>query len=186
MNFSWTDVPQLEKPAFAWVFGPRIGKTFKFKNPESNIALWVGGFRVSLNSGTSGSINLADVMPVDEWNVKVDEGMQSVSDAQVQVDAWWEELTQAQQNNPVNKAKYETANATLAKVGELLNGAEQAIFTASGSTVQYSMDKRPKDKWNFIIGTQYQINKHFMIRAEGGFLGSRTQFIGGLQYRFGL
>ncbi len=32
--------------------------------------------------------------------------------------------------------------------------------------------------WNFVVGTQYQINKHFMIRAEAGFLGSRTQFIG--------
>jgi hypothetical protein len=30
------------------------------------------------------------------------------------------------------------------------------------------------------------LNMHFMIRAEFGFLGSRQQFIGGLQYRFGL
>jgi hypothetical protein len=40
--------------------------------------------------------------------------------------------------------------------------------------------------WNFVLGTQYQVNKHFMIRAEAGFLGSRQQIITGLQYRFGL
>ena len=40
--------------------------------------------------------------------------------------------------------------------------------------------------WNFILGTQYQLNKHFMLRGEVGFLGSRQQFIGGIQYRFGL
>jgi hypothetical protein len=40
--------------------------------------------------------------------------------------------------------------------------------------------------WNFVLGSQYQINKHFMIRAEAGFLGSRTQAIAMLQYRFGL
>ena len=40
--------------------------------------------------------------------------------------------------------------------------------------------------WNFIIGSQFQINRSWMIRAEYGFLGSRSQFIGGLQYRFNL
>lgn len=46
--------------------------------------------------------------------------------------------------------------------------------------------KRQANMWNFIVGTQYQINKNWMIRAELGTLGSRNQFIGGLQYRFGL
>ena len=54
------------------------------------------------------------------------------------------------------------------------------------ATVQYSLDKNLKDKWNFIVGTQFQLNKHLMIRAEYGFLGSRQQFMVGLQYRFGL
>ena len=39
---------------------------------------------------------------------------------------------------------------------------------------------------NGFVGTQFQYNKHWMIRAEFGFLGSRSQIIGGLQYRFGL
>jgi len=53
------------------------------------------------------------------------------------------------------------------------------------ATVQYNLDKRPKDMWNFVVGTQYQYNKHWMLRLEYGFLSSRTQFIAGLQYRFG-
>lgn len=40
--------------------------------------------------------------------------------------------------------------------------------------------------WNFLIGSQFQYNKHMMFRAEVGFLGSRTQVLAGLQYRFGL
>ena len=54
------------------------------------------------------------------------------------------------------------------------------------ATVQYSLDKRVKNMWNMVVGTQFQLNKHWMIRAEYGFLGSRSQFVGGLQYRFGL
>jgi hypothetical protein len=186
MNFSWTDVPQLDKPAFVFIFGPRFGKTFKFKNPEQNIALWAGGFRVMMNSGTSGSINLSDVFTLDELEGKVDEGMQKVGDAQIQVDTWWEGLTPVEQKNPVNVAKYTAANAALGKAGEILNAADEAAANGVTSTVQYSMDKRPKDMWNFIVGSQYQLNKHFMVRAEVGFLSSRIQVNTGLQYRFGL
>jgi hypothetical protein len=186
MNVAWTDVPQLSKPAMSFVFGPRLGKNFKFKNPERNIALWAGGFRININSGTDGSLNLEDVLPLDELGAKVDDGIARVDNAQQQVDSWWAELSSAEQNNPVNKAKYNSANAILDRAGEILYSADNALNDGVSSTVQYSMDKRPADKWNFIVGSQFQLNKHFMIRAEVGFLASRTQVMAGLQYRFGL
>ena len=31
MNCVWTDVSALDKPVFTFVFGPRLGKTIKFK-----------------------------------------------------------------------------------------------------------------------------------------------------------
>ncbi len=186
MNFTWTDVPQLEDPAFTFVFGPRLGKNFKFAKPERTIAVWAGGFRVALNSVTEGSINLSEVFEADEIQNKLDDGSLKLNDAQQQVDEWWANLTPAEQANPVNNAKYEAANAVFARVGQILNQAEIAVSNIEQSTVQYSMDKKPKDKWNFIIGSQFQLNKHLMIRAEYGFLSSRTQIMTGLQYRFGL
>lgn len=187
-NMAWTDVPQLTKPARSSVFGPRFGKNFKLKNPERTIAVWAGGFRVGLRSGTEGSISLSEVFPDGgaEASAKIDEGIQKVGDAQQQVDAWWNGLTDQEQNNPVNEAKYETANAALGKAGQILSAADAAVNTISTSTVQYSMDKTIKDAWNFIVGSQFQYNKHLMIRCEVGFLGSRTQVMTGIQYRFGL
>ena len=188
MNVAWTDVPQLTKPARSFVFGPRFGKSFKLKKPDSNIAIWVGGFRVSISGETSGSLDLSDVFPEGdgELKVKIDEGIQKVGDAHEQVDTWWGNLSVQEQKNPVNKAKYETANAALARTGEILNAVDGAINTIENSTVQYSMDKMVKDPWNFIVGSQYQINRHLMLRFEVGFLGSRDQLIAGVQYRFGL
>lgn len=188
MNVAWVDVPQLSKPARSFVFGPRFGKNFKLKKPEQSVAIWAGGFRLAIASGTDGSLALSEVFPEGggELGAKIDQGMQKVDDAQQQVDTWWAGLSQAQQNNPVNKAKYETANAVLDRAGEILNAADQAVNTISTSTVQYTMDKQVKDAWNFIVGGQFQFNKHFMIRGEVGFFGSRTQVLGGLQYRFGL
>jgi hypothetical protein len=184
MNFTWSDIEELEKPAFLFVLGPRIGKNFKFKD-EKSLAVWVGGFRVHLESGTSGSLQTSDLFPTDTWGQKIDSGYIKVDNSQQQVNTWWNNLTPAEQKNPVNKAKYETANSALAKAGQLLDGASQIVTNAAQSTVQYSLNKTPKDKWNFIIGTQFQLNRRWMVRAEYGFLSSRQQFIGGLQYRFG-
>ena len=123
---------------------------------------------------------------VEDAAARIDAGQQKVADAQTQVDAWWNGLTPPQQNNPVNKAKYETANQALTAAGNILNAADGAISTISTSTVQYSLDKRVKDKWNFIVGTQFQLNKHWMLRAEYGFLGSRQQFLDRLTVSFWL
>jgi hypothetical protein len=187
INFTWTDVSALDKPVTTFVFGPRLGKTFKFNKPQQNIALWVGGFRVKYGSETNGSIALKDVVPPGgETQAKIDAGQLKVSQTQEGIDTWWNGLTPPQQNNPVNKSKYEIANRALATAGNILNAAEAGLASLSTSTIQYSLDKRVKNMWNFIVGAQFQLNKHFMIRGEYGFLGSRQQFISGLQYRFGL
>jgi hypothetical protein len=186
MNLAWTDVPQLKKPAMTFVFGPRFGKNFKLKDRNKTLAVWVGGFRVKLNSETAGSIALSDVLPVDELGSRIETGMEKVGNAQEQVDTWWADLTDTERKNPINAAKYERANSILQRAGQLLVAADNAVNTVTNATVQYSMQKRVKDPWNFIIGSQFQLNKHFMIRAELGFLGSRTQYLAGVQYRFGL
>ena len=187
MNVTWQSISSLDKPVMSFVFGPRAGKSFKFKkNPQSNITFWVGGFRLHLNSETNGSLPLSDIMPTDDLQQKVDDGMEKVADTQIAVDEWWAGLTPVQQANPVYQARYETANRTLEATGTLLNTIDGALNDDQTATVQYSLSKRPKDAWNFVVGSQYQINKHFMLRAEAGFLGSRTQIIGMLQYRFGL
>lgn len=186
MNMTWSDIPELADPAFAFVLGPRLGKSFKLKNPDQNVALWAGGFRFMINSGTNGSLYLKDLFPTQDLQTKVDNGIQNVTTLSAQVETWWTGLTPLEQANPVNKAKYETANQALDAAGTFLGNMDAALNDEQFATVQYSLTKRPQDMWNFIIGTQYQHNKHWMVRAEYGFLGTRTQFIGMVQYRFGL
>lgn len=40
--------------------------------------------------------------------------------------------------------------------------------------------------WNFVVGSQFQLNKSWMIRAEYGHASGRDQVFCGLQYRFDL
>lgn len=182
MNVAWTDVPQLNKPARSFVFGPRFGKNFKLKKPESSFAVWAGGFRVQIASETNGSLALSEVIG-DDFGANIDQGIAKVESAQQDLDAWW---STADQGRLINQKIYGQAYEALERAAEILAAADQAASNISSSTVQYSMEKNVKDAWNFIVGSQYQLNKHFMIRAEIGFLGSRTQFMGGVQYRFGL
>jgi len=187
MNFTWTDVPQLNEPAAAFVFDPRIGKSFRVGNdPDENLNLWAGGFRLKINTGTTGSIPLADALPIDEWNAQVAEGQAEVERRNAEIDAWWAGLSPEQQANPIYIKKYETSKAALARAAGFLDSAAQAVDNAGSSTVEYSLDKRPADMWDFMLGGQYQMNKSWMFRAEVGFLSSRSRLLAGVQYRFGL
>ena len=67
------------------------------------------------------------------------------------MDTRWGGLSQLEQNNPVNKAKYQTAKAALSRAGEILSAADAAGSTISTSTVQYSMDKRIKDAMGNVL-----------------------------------
>ena len=188
MNFSWSDISALSKPAYSFVLGPRLGHTFQLsdRDRDMTLAVWVGGFRLQIGSETNGSLNLSELLPVDELQGKVDQGMIRVEDAQNQVDTWWGSLTPAEQRNPANVARYETANRAIGKVGTMLSNLDGALSNSETATVQYSLDKAQKDMWNFIFGMQFQLNRNWMIRGEYGFFGSRQQFIGGLQFRFGI
>ncbi|TDW51895.1 hypothetical protein EV144_101573 [Flavobacterium sp. 270] len=186
MNMAWTDISSLDKPAFSFVFGPRLGKTFQLPKPDRNIAVWAGGFRVHISGDTNGNIALSDIFSLEDAQAKVDNGFAKVAENQEKVDNWWNSLSPAQQNNPANIAKHNTADRALTSAGNFLTTIDGALSTVDSSSIQYSLQKKPKDLWNFIVGSQFQYNKHIMFRVECGFLSSRTQVLGGVQYRFGL
>ena len=185
MNMTWTDVDALDKPVFAFVFDPRIGKTFKFKKTDRNVNVWVGGMRIKINRDTGGQLAFTEIMDASEWYAKIETGNAKVGAAQVELDNWWDNLTPVEQKNPVNIAKKEGNQKKLDAAGNLLYGAEQGIHKIEDSTVEYELDKKPATMWNFLIGAQFQLNKKWMIRGEYGFLTSRQHVILGLQYRFG-
>jgi hypothetical protein len=185
MNFTWSDIDKLDDAVYNFVFDPRIGKAFRLKGQQA-VAVWVGGFRVQIESATSGSIPLGDLFSTENLETKINNGLAKIDESQQQVDAWWNGLTNLEQNNPVNIAKYETANRALDLAGNVYTNFSDAVGRIETSTVQYSLDKKMVALWHIIVGSQYQLNKHWMIRAEYGFVSARHTFLGGLQYRFGL
>jgi len=52
------------------------------------------------------------------------------------------------------------------------------------TTLAYRISQRNKDRWNALLGFNWEMNKTWSVMAEAGFGGSRENFIAGLTYRF--
>jgi hypothetical protein len=162
-NWTWTKPELLQDPVLVKVLGLRLGKTFVFKNhPQRNIAFWIGGMRAKMNSATVGSIRLADAIPQETWD-RVDEIVDNYN-------TWYDGLDPIRQGVVDNTA---------------FPAFIDALDNAEGNTlIHYGMDKRPEEKWNMVIGGQFQLNKHWMLRTEGGIVGDRKSFLASVNYRF--
>ena len=162
-NWTWNKPELLDEATRVNVLGLRIGHTFVFKNqPQSNIALWVGTMSIKMDSDTIGEIKLKDALPTETWDRR-DEIVADYRD-------WYDALT------PVKKA---AVDATV--VPDIVDKLEAADGDA---IVRYGIDKQVKERWNGLIGIQYQYNKHWMLRSEAGLIGDRKSLLISLNYRF--
>lgn len=167
-NWIWTNMSNFEAPVRSYTFSTRLGRAFHVgKNPESNIALWAGGMRIKMGGITQGTITLGDILPEETWQKK-DEIVGEYWD-------WYNNL------NPILDAPKK------AIADKLFTPIINKIDEADGSgIIQYRLRKEPKQKWNVIIGAQYQINKHHQLRTEGGIIGNRKSLLLSYNYRFGI
>ncbi|HUH28934.1 hypothetical protein [Gelidibacter sp.] len=162
-NITWSKPELLDKSVEVNTFGARIGHTFvNSSKPYRNIGLWVGAMSVSLGSDTVGELTLKDALPPETWE-RADEIVATYDD-------WY--------NHTATIAQKKIADQT---IGPLVD----AIGAADGSAViRYGLDKRTKEKWNGLIGAQYQWNKNWIFRAEGGVIGDRKSLLISANWRF--
>jgi hypothetical protein len=52
------------------------------------------------------------------------------------------------------------------------------------TTLAFHISQRNKDRWNYLLRFNWDMNKRWSVMAEAGFGGSRENFIGGVTYRF--
>jgi hypothetical protein len=163
INWTWNKPELLDKAVRVNVLGVRLGHTFVFKeHPYQNIAIWVGGMRAEMNSETNGEVKMINALPPETWERK-DEI----------VDNYW-----SWYDNDATIPQKKVADKVLTPIVDRLDAAD------GSSVIRYAMDKQVKELWNGLIGVQYQYNKHWMIRSEGGIIGDRKSFLISLNYRF--
>lgn len=161
-NMTWNKPELLDRPTRASVVGLRLGHSFVFKKkPYRNVAIWVGTMYMSMQSETRGEVLLKDALPPEVWD-KRDQIVNDYRD-------WYDEAT------PVQK---KLADKVLTPFVDKLEAAE------GGASVLYGMDKQVKSHFNGLIGGQFQLNKSWQFRAEGGVIGDRKSLLLSVNYRF--
>jgi hypothetical protein len=164
INKVWTYMSNFDEPVGTSVISPRFGRTFPVgKNPESNIGFWIGAMRISMGGITNGVIALKDVLPQEVWD-NLDNKVDDFND-------WYDSNPARWGEKPVENLK------------DIVDGIAE---DPGGSTIQYSLAKEPLGPWNMVIGGQYQYNKHWQFRAEGGVIGNRKSLLISGNYRFGI
>ena len=162
-NWVWTNMTNFEDPVKTSTFSFRLGRAFQVgKNPESNVAFWAGGMRIRMGGITMGTITLGDVIPAETWENR--------NDLVARYNSWYEI------QDPL---KQQLADRTLTPIIDGLGNS------SGEGTIAYRIAKKPAMEWNFIIGGQYQINKHFQLRTEAGLIGNRKSLLLSANYRFG-
>jgi len=161
-NFTWNKLKSLNKPTLGYVVGLRIGKMFVFKHkPESNISIWAGSMFMYMQSETDGSSSFRDVLSDDIWEKK---------NQLVQNYRHW-------YDNEATPAQKVIADRYITPIVDGIDARE------GESLVLYRMNKQVKNKFNGLLGIQYQMNKNWQLRTEGGFIGNRKSFIFSINYR---
>ena len=167
-NWTWNKPELLDKSVRVTVLGIRLGHTYTFKNrPDRNFAVWIGGMRAKMSSSTVGAVAIIDALPAETWERK----------DQI-VDDYWAWYNSLDPGRPLDARKIEKADEILTPVIERIDAAD------GDAVVRYGMDKQVKEMWNGVIGAQFQLNKHWIFRAEGGIIGDRKSMLASVNYRF--
>lgn len=165
-NRTYNYNPRLDDPAKVFITGMRTGPIIRFKNkPDMNVVIWAGAMYSHFNGETVGSINVMDLAPNAPG--KVDE-------MQGDLDDWYYKKPPLGQE--IWKETYE----------KLSNGLSDLKNNVETGYIKYDMTKEVTKPWNMLIGSQWQINYRWQLRAEAQFLGSRTSGMLSLNYRFGV
>jgi opacity protein-like surface antigen len=162
-NFTWNKPELLDEAVPVRVVGVRAGHSFVFKDkPERNIAVWAGAMFVEMGGATYGQISLSEALPSADGS-KRDEIVNNYYD-------WYD--------NEATIPEKAVADRVLTPIIERLEAAD------GNAIIKYGLDKQVQQKWNGLIGAQFQYNKHWQVRTEAGILGNRKSVLVSLNYRF--
>lgn len=162
-NWTWSKPEMLEKALRTQIIGVRVGHVFKnSRKPDKNFGLWIGAMSGKLGGAKShGSIALQELIPASM--------VEKRNEIIAQYENWYDGLGKIQQGLVNNTP-----------LPEMINKLQN---WEAGGVIEYQFDKQLKAEWNGTIGCQYQFNKRWMLRSEGGVIGDRKSFMLSVNYR---
>jgi hypothetical protein len=150
---TWFDSDILDKPVLANIGGLRAGRTFDVKG--KNLSVWIGTMYQNYENETVGEVTGEEI-----FGGGLQERLEGYEDTE-----WYQDLGRLQQ--------------------EVVDQIAEGLLAVDPSQVKinYSINKKPAEPWNFLVGSRFEFNKTWEVRAEAGFIG-REQILVSLAYRW--
>lgn len=155
-NITWNDLDAYDDAVSARVVSFRLGRTFDLVKSD-RLQFWLGAMYQNVDTEVAGSYILLDIITEDMYGLFAD----------YQTSDWYNDL------DPVEQGFVDALFA------EIQAGDPTTVLN-------YQVQQHPQDNWNMLTGAQYEISKRWYFRVEAGFLGSRTQVLTNINYRFPL
>ncbi len=152
-NQTWFNSDLLNKSVYANISGVRAGRNFDVGGKP--LAVWVGTMYQNFENKTEGTVTGTD-LGIDE----LDDAFDGYEDSE-----WYLDLGRPQQ----------------AVVDELVD--QVRTRDPADIRINYSLNKKPTNPRNIIVGSRYEFSKSWETRLELGFIG-RVQGMLGVVWRF--
>jgi hypothetical protein len=163
-NVVWTDLGILNQPQRTVTLTPRLGHRFVSNtNKDRALSLWAGLMLEDFQGRVVGNIPFAGLLPGTATA-----GIPLPADF-----AQWLTALSPEQQRAVEQLLIQLTNL----------GAKP---DAANARTDFDLVIATRRSANLIVGGEMQLSEHWQIRAEGGFLGTRTNVLGSLTWRFAL
>ncbi|HET7898881.1 MAG TPA: hypothetical protein VFL47_14450, partial [Flavisolibacter sp.] len=162
-SFNWLNTDKLTDLVPAYNATLRFAYQFNSSmRTDRTITVWMGPCFQKIKADTKGEIAINEIFPGLDESQK-----QNIKD---RLDEWYNSLTPPQQA---------VAGQIIDKIKEHFAGRDPG-----NGKITYQLDKKIAGPWNLVFGSQFQFNKHWMMRIEMGAYGQRSQFLLSFNYRF--
>lgn len=160
-TMAWTYMSNLDQPSKSILAGGRAGYMFRFpKHPDRNLVALVGAQYLGINGEGSGKVDLENLVGITP---------DSKEKALGQLNNWYDDLPNTEQE----------------VLAPIYNGASKWLSSEEPVELNYRFNKELYYPVSMNVGFNFQYNHRYNLTAIYSFLGSRSQLVVGLGYRFG-
>ena len=162
-SFNWLNTDKLTDLVPAYNATLRIAHLFSSSmRADRSITFWMGPSFQKIKADTRGEIAINEIFP----------GLDDAQKDKIKnrLNEWYNTLSPPQQI---------VAGEIITKLKDYFEGRDKG-----NGVITYELDKNIAGPWNVVLGSQFQFNKHWMVRLEMGAFGKRSQFLFSFNYRF--
>jgi len=168
LNYSWSNTSALDDPVMGRIISLRIGKSFELGKKNRTINASIGIQNQKITRDSSGELSIGEIFALLDQEALNDLKNQISSN----LDNWYDELSIPQKV---------IVDQLVGVLDDYLEGRD-----VGDTPLRYRFNKDPLGEWSAQLGVQYNHNKHYWFRLEGGIGRGRRQVMLSINYRFGL